>query len=126
MERTITTLTATDPDTIGYWGGQEKLRQALSQVWDDWGHRPELVTLTENQITGYVTKVAPKENKMERLVIVTPGQMEDLKAAALEPDLTDRTAENYGGEDWVENLRIQDNAVKGDTRDGETVRFASF
>ena len=69
-------------NSVGEWGGQEqlaadnvnriykaifdavdadydqnRLAQIIHDVWDDWGSEESLLTITDNEIAGYVAKV---------------------------------------------------------------------
>jgi hypothetical protein len=36
---------------------QDRLDQIIHDVWDDWGSEESLLTITDNEIAGYVAKV---------------------------------------------------------------------
>jgi hypothetical protein len=36
---------------------QDRLDQIIHDVWDDWGSEESLLTITDNEIAGYVSKV---------------------------------------------------------------------
>lgn len=44
-------------DAVGDDYDDDRLSQIIHDVWDDWGSDESLLTITDNEIAGYVEKV---------------------------------------------------------------------